>query len=71
MLYPSAMAEKDVFDKLFDQAPQKLETVKQVSKLDGTVNNIFICYTKTVGHEYTRLYYDSMISSYQNMYIFS
>ena len=26
------MEEKDVFDKLFDQAPQKLETVKQVNK---------------------------------------
>ena len=40
MLHPSAVEEKDVFDKLFDQAPQKLETVKQVNKLDGTVNNI-------------------------------
>ena len=26
------MDEKDVFDKLFDQAPQKLETVKQVNE---------------------------------------
>lgn len=25
------LQEKDVFDKLFDQAPQKLETVKQAS----------------------------------------
>jgi len=33
MLHPSAMEEKDVFDKLFDQAPQKLETVKQVCDL--------------------------------------
>lgn len=29
MSHPSSMQEKDVFDKLFDQAPQKLETVKQ------------------------------------------
>ena len=38
MSHPSAMQEKDVFDKLFDQAPQKLETVKQVNKLYGIVN---------------------------------
>ena len=42
-LHPSAMEEKDVFDKLFDQAPQKLETVKQVNKLYGIVNT-FILY---------------------------
>ncbi|XP_065909499.1 beta-parvin-like [Dysidea avara] len=29
LLHPSVLEEKDVFDKLFDQAPQKLETVKQ------------------------------------------
>jgi len=31
LLHPSVLQEKDVFDKLFDQAPQKLETVKQAS----------------------------------------
>ena len=36
------MDEKDVFDKLFDQAPQKLDIVKQVNEFDRIITTFIL-----------------------------
>ena len=36
------MDKKDVFDKLFDQALQKLETVKQVNEFDRLITTFIL-----------------------------